>query len=239
MTAVPKRILVTSAGGGASNNLMAGLRQSDIPVFLIGTSSDKYSLTRSQADRNYLIPPARDEAGYVDALNHIVACEAIDLIIPNSDVEVAVVSALESAISARTYLPAHETILLCQDKLLLTKHLANRGIDVPETYAIDSPEQAEDVFSCFEDPDLPWCRMRRGGGSKGSLPVNRPERAASWLRYWEEVRGVPENMFVLCEYLPGRDFAIQSIWDKGDLVQAKSCERSSYLFGSVMPSGSS
>ena len=82
--------------------------------------------------------------------------------------------ALEEALDrlgARTYLPAHETIGLCQDKLELTRHLAARGIRVPETHPIGNPEQAKEVFCRFGQPDRLWCRMRRGGGSKGSLPV--------------------------------------------------------------------
>jgi carbamoyl-phosphate synthase large subunit len=72
--------------------------------------------------------------------------------------------------------------------------------------------------------------MRRGGGSKGSLPVKDPDQAKSWVKYWTEMRGVPEGMFLLCEYLPGRDYAVQSLWLDGDLVQAKACERLHDLF---------
>ena len=38
-------------------------------------------------------------------------------------------------------------------------------------------------------------------------------------------------MFLLCEYLPGRDYAVQSLWHEGELIQAKTCERLEYLFG--------
>lgn len=234
-----KRVLVTSAGGGASNNLMQGLRASGLPVFLVGTSVDPYYLARSRADRNYLIPRVDSGEAYLKALERIVAREAIDLIIPNNDLEVPAVSAARDRLGTRTFLPRHETIELCRDKLALARHLAERGIRVPESRPVGSPEQVREIFARFGDPALLWCRMRRGGGSKGSLPVKDPDQARFWVRYWTEMRGVPEGMFLLCEYLPGRDYAVQSLWREGDLVQAKACERLHYLFGALMPSGSS
>ncbi len=234
-----KRILVTSAGGGASNNLMQGLRACSPPVFLVGTSIDPYYLARSGADRNYLIPRVDAGEAYLEALERIVARESIDLVIPNNDLEVPAVSAARHRIGARTYLPAHETIELCQDKLALTRHLAERGIRVPETYPMAGPEQAEKTFEQFGNPETLWCRMRRGGGSRGSLPVKHPDQVRFWVQYWTEMRGVAPGMFVLCEYLPGRDYAVQSLWHEGELVQAKACERLHYLFAQLMPSGSS
>jgi hypothetical protein len=234
-----KRILVTSAGGGASNNLMKGLQECSLPVFLVGTSIDPYYLARSRADRNYLIPRVDSGEAYLEALERIVGEEAIDLVIPNNDIEVPAVSAARDRLGALTCLPAHETIELCQDKLALTRHLAAEGIRVPETYPVGGPDQATEIFSRFGHPDRLWCRMRRGGGSKGSLPVKNPDQVRFWVSYWTEMRGVPEGMFVLCEYLPGRDYAVQSLWHEGELIQAKTCERLEYLFGGIMPSGSS
>jgi carbamoyl-phosphate synthase large subunit len=234
-----RRILVTSAGGGASNNLMRGLRACTPPVFIVGTSIDPTYLARSIADRNFLIPRVDSGEPYLEALEGIVARESIDLVIPNNDLEVPVVSAARDRLGTRTYLPSHETIELCQDKLSLTRHLEAKGIRVPETYPVVDPDRTDDVFDRFGRPDMLWCRMRRGGGSRGSLPVRHPEQVRFWVEYWTEMRGVSEGMFTLCEYLPGRDYAVQSLWHEGELVQAKACERLDYLFAGIMPSGSS
>jgi carbamoyl-phosphate synthase large subunit len=51
------------------------------------------------------------------------------------------------------------------------------------------------------------------------------------------MRGVPVASFTLAEYLPGRDFACQSIWRSGELVLLKTTERLSYFQGSAGPSG--
>jgi carbamoyl-phosphate synthase large subunit len=51
------------------------------------------------------------------------------------------------------------------------------------------------------------------------------------------MRGVPPTAFTLSEYLPGRDFACQSLWKDGKLVLIKTCERLSYYGGWNRASG--
>jgi carbamoyl-phosphate synthase large subunit len=51
------------------------------------------------------------------------------------------------------------------------------------------------------------------------------------------MRNVSVDNFMLCKYLPGRDYAFQSLSHKGELVIAETCERLSYLVGAWMPSG--
>jgi len=53
------------------------------------------------------------------------------------------------------------------------------------------------------------------------------------------MRGVPARAFTIAEYLPGRDFACQSLWKDGALVLVKTVERLSYFGGGSQPSGAS
>jgi len=69
-----------------------------------------------------MCPP--NEAFEESAVKRIVGEEAIDQVIPNNDFEVPAVSAARDRLGTRTYLPAHETIGPCQDKLALTRHLS-------------------------------------------------------------------------------------------------------------------
>jgi carbamoyl-phosphate synthase large subunit len=71
----------------------------------------------------------------------------------------------------------------------------------------------------------------------GATPVASPAHARGWIRYWEDMRGVPASAFTLSEYLPGRDFACQSLWKDGDLCLIKTVERLSYFGGASQPSG--
>jgi carbamoyl-phosphate synthase large subunit len=67
--------------------------------------------------------------------------------------------------------------------------------------------------------------------------VRRAEQARAWIAYWSEMRGIPAASFTLSEYLPGRDFACQTLWRDGVLVLAKAFQRLEYFVGGGQPSG--
>jgi len=104
------------------------------------------------------------------------------------------------------------------------------------TYPITDISQVERIFRRFAPRKKLWCRIRAGGGSYGAIPVETPEQVRSWIAYWEQMRAVSPGSFTLSEYLPGSDFCVQCLWDKGRLVLAKMAERITYL-DSGSPSG--
>jgi carbamoyl-phosphate synthase large subunit len=84
-----------------------------------------------------------------------------------------------------------------------------------------------------------WVRAIRGAGSRAALPVGTAEQATAWIRYWCEYRNLCPGDFMLAEFLPGREFAFQSLWHEGRLVTSMARERLEYLMGNIMPSGQS
>jgi carbamoyl-phosphate synthase large subunit len=224
------------AGGGATNNLIRSLRRADPSLHVVGCHHNRFTLKQSQADRSYLIPPP-DHSAFVKSLNHLVAREEIGLVIPNSDRDVRAVAACRTGIACRIFLPRLEMIDLCQDKYKLCAFLATRGISVPATYPVTSLEEMELLFDKLALHSRVWCRLRTGQGGMGAMLVKSPDQARSWIRYWEEMRGIPPTLFTLSEYLPGRDFACQALFKEGRLVLIKSYERLTYLGGASHPAG--
>ncbi len=235
----PTTVLVTAAGGGAADNLIRALRGCRPGLRIVGTSIDPFSLARSLADVSYLVPPASAGEAYVDSIKDIVEAEQVALVIPQNDAEVAPLGRSRDVLGARTLLPGDEAIECCQDKFLLYQRLSQAGLPIAPTCEIGSLDEIEELVRRLGSSDRLWCRMRRGSGSMASLPVSSAAQARFWVSYWEQERGVPPGAFLLSEYLPGRDFAFQSLWHDGELVLAKTCERLSYLMGDRMPSGSS
>ena len=113
--------------------------------------------------------------------------------------------------------------------------LARHGLHRLDTVSISDPDdlkRAADVLG------LPfWLRPNEGAGGRGSAPVRDIPSATCWLKFWQAQW--PGTRFIAQEFLPGRDYAVQSLWREGELIQAKTCERLDYLFGAIMPSGSS
>lgn len=222
------RLLILSAGTGTSNNLIRSLKAGDPNLFIVGCHDDRFILKKSSADRNYLIP-ALTHWDFAAALGRVIETEKIDLLIPTSDAHVRVVSRIRGKIPCHLFLPRKSVIQLCQDKYNLTAFLRSRGLPVPLTYPVTDARKTRTLFRRLPRRSLVWCRIRTGTGSLGAIPVNSPEQAESWIRCWQEIRGVRARSFTLSEYLPGRDFGCQSLWKEGKLILVKTYERLSYL----------
>lgn len=231
----PPRVLVCSAGTGATNNLMGGLRADGVE--LVGCHADRFTLKKSTAARNYLTPPPSDTR-FAGALLAIVAKEQIDLVVPGNDDDVRVLAGLREPLGARLFLPSDEVIATCQDKYRLTTTLRARGVPMARSAVVTALDDIETIFAALGGGRL-WCRIRNGSGSRGAIPVAHPVQARAWIEYWHEMRGVPIDAFTLSELLPGRDFAAQGLWRDGTLVLLKLCERLSYFGGGSQPSGMS
>ena len=61
----------------------------------------------------------------------------------------------------------------------------------------------------------------------------------NWIHYWRTMRNLESKDFMLAEYLPGMEFAFQSIWKEGELITSQARERLEYIFGNLSPSGQS
>lgn len=231
-------MLVTGAGTGATNNIVRSLRVGDPSLCIVGCHSDVFFLRKSSADHNYLLP-ARHHLGFARALRSVVERARIDVVIPTTDEDVRLLGELRGALGDRVFLPCAKTIAVCQDKYALSETLRERGVPVPATWAVSDLGEIENLFRRFDPAPRLWCRSRHGTGSAAAIPVTTPAQARAWISYWEEVRGVPASAFTLAEYLPGRDFACQTLWSAGTPILAKSSERLSYFGGRNNPSGTS
>lgn len=229
------RVLLTNAGNAPSNNLARSLRAGDEPVFIVGCNDDQFILKKSDADRNYLIPPA-DHPEWSGVLRWIMKKERLDLIIPTVDPDVDSLANARKKLGEYLFLPSASVLDLCRDKYRLISLLRRNGIDAPASYPVRDLKQVNKIFQQLKGGRPLWCRVRSGAGALGALPVRTPEQARGWIRYWKEMRGVPVKAFVLSEYLPGRDFGCQSVWKDGKVVLVKTYERLSYLGLGSQPS---
>lgn len=230
------RLLVLEAGHAPGNNLVRSLKAGDPSLLVIGCNESRFYLKKSPADRNYLLPLST--ADYSRALRRIVRAERIDLVIPTTDAGVRRLLHLRNKIGCRTFLPRKVLVERCQDKYALVKFLSERGIPVPRTYLITDTRRIAQLFRRLNPASILWCRVRAGSGSYGAIPVRTPAQAKGWIAFWEGMHAVPPGSFTLSEYLPGRDYCVQSIWNRGQLVLAKMAERITYL-DTGSPSGRS
>jgi carbamoyl-phosphate synthase large subunit len=230
------RILVTGAGSGLGNNLLRSLRAADASLVLLGCHDDRFELKKSTADRHYLLPPPAHPT-YGNRLGRLVERERVDLVIPASDRDVRALSRQRRRLGRRLFLPRPSVIALGQDKYALAERLREAGVPAPRTLAVRDLRSVARLVRRLARRGRVWVRARRGSGALAALPVRTAGQARAWITYWWRMRGVRPDAFTLAEYLPGREFACQTLWDQGRLVLAKTFERLSFFGGDGQPSG--
>ena len=226
-----KTILVTGAGGNASMNFVSCLKGL---YRFVGIDLNKYHLECADLDARYITPPCGSPE-YIPALQSIIADEGVDFLHAQPDVEVEVVSQNRRKLPP-TFLPEHEEIVLCHDKLKTNSILTEAGVPVPKSFR--ASEELGVLFDQLGGEKI-WVRAVKGAGSRAALPVTTTRQASEWMRYWRENRNLESQDFMLAEFLPGKEFAWQSLWSDGVLVTSMARTRMEYMFGNLMPSGQS
>jgi carbamoyl-phosphate synthase large subunit len=230
-------VLLTGAGGSASANVLDALRLSGRGYRVVGADVSPVKLHLSHADSRAVIPRPSD-AGFADALNALIAEHHVDVLHPQPDPEVLAIGALRHSLSAVTYLPAQDALLLVADKAAFAAALTRAGVAVPESVDFDSlDDAAAKVRDMLARHERVWVRARVGAGARASLPVREAEQALAWLAWWIDEKSMSASDFMAAEMLPGREYAYQSVWQDGELVAGQARERVEYLYGHLTPSG--
>lgn len=224
------------AGTGAANNLIASLRAALPGLGAVGVHDDPFILRKSSADRNYLLSPGGDD---IDELRQVVRREAVGVVVPSSDAEVKRLSDRRARLAPHVFLPPATVVDRCQDKYELAAFLERHDVPVPASFPVPSLDALDAIAEKLAWAPRLWCRVRSGSRSLGAAPVTSAAQARAWIEHWTAVREVPATAFMVAEFLPGRDFFCQSLWQSGRLVLVKTCERVSYFGGENSPSGAS
>jgi biotin carboxylase len=232
-------LLLLGAGGSAASNVVDSLRRSEHRYTLVGGDASPLRLHLSRCDERIVIPRA-DDPSYPENLVAAAVQWGCEVIHPQADADVLAVGHARDVLPAATYLPPQESLALAADKFAFTDRLHGASVPVPEMASCDLindvAQAAEKLLGSF---DRVWVRARSGAGARASLPVSSSEQAEAWVEWWVAERGLAPSDFMLSEFLPGREFAYQSVWQDGELVAGQARERLEYLYGHFTPSGQS
>jgi len=232
-----KRIIVTGAGGPAASNFIKSLRMAPEKFYIIGIDINHYHLELSDVEKTYIVPPI-SSPNYLKILNWLIKKEKIELVHPQPDPEVAFLSENREKINAKMFLPFKNTIRICQNKIETYNILQKNSVPVGKSYFINTEKDLKIAFKKIsKSNDKVWLRATRGAGFRASLPVRSFGHARIWIDYWKKMKGIGYGDFMVTEFLPGKEFAFQSLWKDGKLITSQARERIEYLFGNITPSG--
>jgi carbamoyl-phosphate synthase large subunit len=230
-----KKLLVTGSGGSAATNFIRSLRLSGEKFYIVGADSSKYHAQLSQAEVTYLLPDCHDK-DYLNKLSDIVKKEKIQLIHCQPDPEVKYLSDHRSKFKGKVYLPSKKAVDIAQDKFAFYKVMRDAHVPVPLTYKVQNPFNLEKILE--QHNCKLWLRAGQGAGSLAALPVQTFGLAFNWIEYWC-TKGLSWDDFIISEFLPGKEYAFQSLWENGKLITSAARQRIEYLFQNRMPSGQS
>jgi len=228
-----KRILVTGSGGPAGINFVNSLRYSKEKMYLIGADVNKYHLEWLDVDERYVVPKFT-ASNYVEKLNELIDKTGAEMVHTQPDGEVRVISENREKINAITFLPAKETIRICQDKFESANIWEKNGIPVAKTVLIKDAYDLEKAENTLGYPY--WLRATVGFSSRGSTLVQNIDVAKHWIGYWRARKNV-DWVFMAQEYLPGQIMAFQSVWKDGEIITSQARVRLEYLYPYLAPSG--
>jgi hypothetical protein len=224
-----KRILVTSAGGSPAVNFTRSLRKAPEGFYIIGVDANKYCLWRAEVDERYLVPKALD-VRYIPIINEVINETHPDMLHVQHSEEVPVISGYRDELNTRTFLPNHESVKICDDKVESFKRWEAAGLKVPQTLLIKSENDIKTAFENFGGKV--WLRAVRGSGGSGAAPATDPE----WAKFWVAIHK-GWGRFSASEYLSPDSVIWQSIWRDGELVVAQGRKRLYWELGNRVLSG--
>lgn len=223
-------ILLLGAGGNAGINFTKCMHMAGHKVY--GGDMNKFYLESSNADTKVDI----DYSNKLSSIEGILEKYQIDMIHAQPDLEVRW---LLSQPSLSKYVFPH--------KLKILEKFSNKM----HCQAIWSAKYNFSTYSyleCCLKPSLfqemaqkgggkVWVRAIHGAGSKAALPVTSFDQAHNWVHYWDSMKKITPSEFMLCQFLPGKEYAVQTFWRDGILIHSQQRERVAYFFGALMPSG--
>lgn len=225
-----KKIILTAAGGPIGVNVARSLNESMDDIYIAGTDSNSYHLHLTETNSRHLVPSADRTNEYVEELNEITRQYDIDLVSPQSDTEVRVISENRSKLDAKVFLPSPDAIRHGQNKYEANSIWERAGLPVPKTIKIEDKPTLQQAFDDIKSRPI-WVRKITATG-RASLPCMKIEHARFWIDYWNGW-----GDFIASEFLPGKNLTWLGLYKDGQLICSQGRERIEYIIPHVSPSG--
>lgn len=229
------RVLVTAAGGPGAPGITWALRHNgERQIKVIGADMDPAAVGFALMDGAYVVPHGMDPEFTLRMLE-IAQKEAIDVILPLSSMELLAFAAARrnfEAIGTRVTVSDYEALRIANDKGQLYDFLNAQGMAcAPEHRSVEGLTDFVKAVYDLGYPQFPVVvKPRIAGGSRGFRILDaqaetlenflnrKPEAVSTTLealcRILESANPFPA--LVVMEYLPGKEYSVDLLADRGE-----------------------
>lgn len=189
------RVLVTGAGAPGTRGtvfaLRRGARAEEVDCQIIGTDSDLSRVSGSVFDEICNLPSA-SAFGYIEALNGLVEKHSIDVILPQTTAENALLAEQQASIRCPVVTSSAQSIAIANNKFFVTQAFADAGYPVPKFALARTKEDLSDALQLlgFPDNDVVVKLLSASGGRGVRIISSKPQ---SWQSFSSEK---PNGMFL-------------------------------------------
>src|SRR3989338_5814306 len=223
----PLRILITGAGAPGIRGTLFCLKNNEdkIPIVSVGVDIRDDAVGKYFLDRFYKVP-APENTEYADSILDICRKEKIDVIVPQTTREIAVLSKKRDEFLTSGYpvmVSSHETICRSNDKADLIKVFEKEGLPVPNYKVVTSKDELMRAVRDLEYPSKPVViKPAVSFGMRGlrilrskpwnfenyinEKPVGVDISLDHFLEIMDEAPRWPK--FLVTEYLPGAEYTV-------------------------------
>ena len=233
------KILLLGCGGNAGINYVKCLRKGVLDSYIVGIDINQYNLQLSNANATYF-GEYSDVEQKINFINEVIKTHSIEYIHAQPDPEVEFLLNYGHRLHANIFPLDAKVYGLLKDKQKFQNKVSEvLGLQYL-SYGLDEVDNDPLLFQEILDKSgKVWFRAKSGAGSKAALPISDMNMVNAWAKYWQQKNSLEREDFQICEFLPGREFAVQTLWIDGVLMHSQARERLVYFFGSLMPSGQS
>jgi len=220
------RIIVTSAGGPAAENVVQSLKLAE-PTFIVGTDVNSAMLLLSGADEKAVVHHASEANNfYISEMNFLAEKHGCTMLIPVSDREIYI-TAINKKKLPPTSIPNLNIVKLCRNKAELFKFMKQHGLPTPFTIAPFSPTHypasLRDLNGSF------WMRATVGSGGYLAHKIGNFQDIKALLHLYRNKK----REFMLTPYLDGQNFCWTSLWADGELKLSVTKERLQWVYDKI------
>ena len=161
-----RKLLITSVGSGVGHAILAALRCSEAPWYVVGVNSVAFDAGVFGCDSAWLAPPVAQREAFEERLLEVVEAERPALIMPGRDDDLPILAAMRERLAelgAFALVGSPEAVDICNDKYRTAKVFRAAGLPFTETAA--SREEIEALLAACGFPLL--AKPRRGFASRG------------------------------------------------------------------------